>query len=169
MIELEDIYKVFFPTTFSEKYRYLGIVPYQEGTDVFNTILPLVLTMDYYAKPKWCPRWFLRLTHLLGNGNSIVRVRNWFFHNLHRRLTSGILMLDYKLKWSDYDLRIHIHGTNLLQNLSDDIETSFYRRGRREFLLNVLSDIKEAEGKFQKWAPLYELEELYKTIMDSKK
>jgi hypothetical protein len=166
MIKLKDMYKVFFPTTFSEKYRYLGVVPYNEGSELFNAILPLVLTMDYYAKPKWCPRWFLRLIHLLGNDNSIVRVRSWFFHNLHRRLTGGILMLDYKLKWSDYDLRISIRGNELLVNLADDIENSFYRRGRRKYVLEELYKIPNSKEHYNEWDSLSKLEDVYRKLTE---
>jgi hypothetical protein len=42
-----------------EKYGYLG-TPYNEDGYYFKALYPLVLAMDYEAKPKLCPRWFLR-------------------------------------------------------------------------------------------------------------
>ena len=86
-ITFDHIRAVFFPKDFYEKYHYLGAVPYKESSDLFKAIYPLVLAMDYEAKPKWCPRWFLRFLHLFGSDNSIVRVRNRFLHDLGRRLT----------------------------------------------------------------------------------
>ena len=104
-IELDDVREIFFPKNFTEKYGYLGSVPYNPKSDIFKAILPLVLAMDYEAKPKWCPRWVLRFLHIFGNDKSIVRVRNRFLHNLSNKLTKGITFYDYKTKWQNYDLR----------------------------------------------------------------
>ena len=98
--------------------------------------------MDYEAKPKWCPRWFLRFLHLFGCDNSIVRVRNRRLHNLFRNLTKGILFWDYKTKWSSYDLRISISAPKHLQDLADDIESGFYSRGRQE---EIVAEIKKLD------------------------
>jgi hypothetical protein len=140
-ITFDHIRAVFFPKDFYEKYHYLGAVPYKEGSDLFNAIYPLVLAMDYEAKPKWCPRWFLRFLHLFGSDNSIVRVRNRFLHDLERRLTKGIIMWDYKTKWTDYDLRISISGPLHLQNLSDGIESYFYKEGRSKELVEQIKEL----------------------------
>ena len=140
-IKLDDIRAVFFPKNFYEKYHYLGAVPYREQGDLFKAIYPLVLAMDYEAKPKFCPRWFLRFLHLFGSDNSIVRVRNRFLNDLENRLTKGIRMWDYKTKWSDYDLRISISGPLHLQNLSDGIESYFYKNGRCEELVEQIKEL----------------------------
>ena len=95
-ITWDDIRAVFFPENFYEKYKYLGSVPYRELGTVFKAMYPLVLAMDYEAKPKGCPRWFLRFLHLFGSDNSIIRVRNLTLHNLKVKLTKGIMMNDYK-------------------------------------------------------------------------
>jgi hypothetical protein len=140
-IKLDDIRAIFFPKDFYEKYHYLGSVPYKESGDLFKAIYPLVLAMDYEAKPKWCPRWFLRFLHLFGSDNSIVRVRNRFLHDLGRRLTKGIIMWDYKTKWADYDLRISISGPKHLQNLADGIESYFYKEGRSNELVEQIKEL----------------------------
>ena len=140
-IKLDDIRAIFFPKDFYEKYHYLGSVPYKESGDLFKAIYPLVLAMDYEAKPKWCPRWFLRFLHLFGSDNSIVRVRNGFLHDLGRRLTKGIIMWDYKTKWADYDLRISISGPKHLQNLADGIESYFYKEGRSNELVEQIKEL----------------------------
>ena len=137
-----EIRPIFFPKDFYDKYSYLGSIPYNEDGDCFKAIYPLVLAMDYEAKPKWCPRWFLRFLHLFGCDNSIVRVRNRRLHNLFRNLTKGILFWDYKTKWSSYDLRISISAPKHLQDLADDIESGFYSRGRQE---EIVAEIKKLD------------------------
>jgi hypothetical protein len=137
-ITLDDLRAVFFPKNFYEKYKYLGCVPWNEDGDIFKAMEPLVLYMDSVAKPKWCPRWFLRFLHLFGSDNSIVRVRNRFLHDLQRRLTKGLLIWDYKTKWSDYDLRISISGPSHLHSLSNGIERQFYKEGRENELVEQI-------------------------------
>ena len=130
-IEWEDIRYIFAPKNFNEKYGYLGCVPYDENSKIFKAMLPLILALDYEAKPKWCPRWFLRFLDVFGNDRSIVRVRNHKLHNLYNKLTKGIRLNDYKTKWYWYDLRISITAPKYLQNLADDIESGFYDRGEK--------------------------------------
>ena len=139
-LKWSDIRFILFPKGFEEKYGYLGTGVY-ESSHYFKVLYPLVLAMDYEAKPKWCPRWFLRFTHVFGNDMSIVRVRNWFWHNLHKKLTKGITFYDWKTKWDDYDLRISIAGPKHLQDLADDIEHGFYKRGYRESLVQQLKQL----------------------------
>ncbi len=126
-IKLDDLRYIFFPTKL-EKYGYLGITFYKDDSIYYQAILPLVLAMDYEAKPKWCPRWFLRFLDVFGNDRSIVRVRNFTLHNLHRRLTKGITFYDWKTKWSSNDLRISISAPEYLQDLADWIESGFYKK-----------------------------------------
>ena len=140
----KEIRPIFFPKGFYDKYSYLGTIPYNEDGDCFKAIYPLVLAMDYEAKPKWCPRWFLRFLHLFGCDNSIVRVRNRRLHNLFRNLTKGIIFWDYKTKWSSYDLRISISAPKHLQDLADDIESGFYSRGRQE---EIVAEILKLDPK----------------------
>lgn len=140
-IKLDDFRYIFFPKNFHEKYSYLGSVPYNDEGSYFKTMLPLVLAMDYEAKPKFCPRWFLRFLEVFGNDRSIVRVRNWTLHNLHQKLTKGIRFIDYKTKWSDHDLRISIQAPKHLQDLADDIENGFYVRGYREELIQEIKQL----------------------------
>jgi hypothetical protein len=132
---------VFFPDGFEEKYSYLGSVPYNEDSEIFKAMYPLILAMDYEAKPKWCPRWFLRFLHLFGNDKSIVRVRNFTLHKLHRKLTKGIMLIDYKTKWEWYDLRISISAPKHLQDLASAIENDFYSRGRQEEIAEKILEL----------------------------
>ena len=130
-LEWDDLRYIFFPSKL-EKYGYLNITFYRDDSPYYLALLPLVLAMDHEAKPKWCPRWFLRFLHVFGDDRSIVRVRNRALHNLKNKLTKGIMMWDYKTKWQWYDLRISIAAPEYLQNLADDIEDGFYKRGEKQ-------------------------------------
>ena len=140
-IGFKDIRAVFFPKDFAEKYRYLGTSVWNEDTIYFRALFPLVLALDYEAKPKWCPRWFLRFLHLFGSDNSVVRVRNRTLHNLEKKLTKHIMFVDWKTKWSDYDLRISIYGPEHLQELAHAIEDRFYSKGRQTELVEQIKAI----------------------------
>jgi len=140
-ITWNDIRAVFFPKDFHEKYHYLGSVPWDSRGDIFEAMEPLVIFMDYKAKPWWCPRWFLRFLHLFGMDNSIIRVRNRVLSNLLHRITKGILLVDYKTKWSHFDLRISIAGSDQMWFLADAIEHQFYNRGYRIHLVDRIKEI----------------------------
>ncbi len=127
-ITFYDIWRALFPANRSEKYNYLGAIP-SDGYDLFDVLFPLILLMDYYAKPKWCPRWVLRLLRLLGSGRSVVYIRNYTLHDLHRKWTKGIFFYDYKTKWSSYDLRVFVSGNDAIHRLSDVICDEYYLRG----------------------------------------
>ena len=136
-IELDDFRYIFFPKGF-ERYGYLGTQLWNEDGKYFKALYPLVLAMDHEAKPKWCPRWFLRFLHVFGNDKSIVRVRNRKLHNLLNQLTKGIAFIDWKTKWESYDLRISVHAPQHIQDLADWIERGFYERGRQDELIEEI-------------------------------
>lgn len=136
-LKLDDLRYIFLPKGFEEKYGYLGTSIY-ESSHYFKALYPLVLALDYEAKPKWCPRWFLRFLDVFGNDRSIVRVRNRRLANLHSKLTKGIGFIDWKTKWSDYDLRISVSAPKHLQDLADDIESGVYSRGKEDELVEEI-------------------------------
>ena len=140
-ITWDDIRTVFFPKNFYEKYHYLGSVPYNELGPIFEAMEPLIIFIDHKAKPWWCPRWFLRFLHLFGDDNSIVRVRNRFLSNLKHKITGHIAMMDYKTKWTDYDLRISVVGNRQVQNLANAIESRYYEVGYRTDLAEKIKEL----------------------------
>ena len=151
-----DLRYIFFPKDFAEKYGYLGTSVWNEDSVYFKALYPLVLALDYEARPKWCPRWFLRFLHVFGSDRSIVRVRNRRLHNLERKLTKGIAFIDWKTKWTDYDLRISIHATEHLQELASAIENRFYSRGRQTELVEQIKEIDPNAGII--WGSIERLE-----------
>ena len=68
------------------------------------------------------------------------------------------MITDYKTKWHDYDLRLHIIGDEQCHDLAVGIENLFYNRGRRE---DVASQIKklDPDTKYYSGYPLESLEE----------
>lgn len=157
-ITLDDIRAVFFPKNFHEKYKYLGSVPWEIKGSMSKAIEPLVIFLDYKARPNWCPRWFLRFLCLFGNDNSIVRVRNQRLHKLFRKLTKGYMIWDYKTKWSDYDLRISITGDEQCQDLSSAIQSKFYRDGLRQDIYERILEI-DPNTKLKPHSTLEDLKE----------
>ena len=152
---LDNLRFIFFPSGF-EKYGYLGVW-FDKDSKYFNALYPLVLALDYEAKPKWCPRWFLRFLHVYGDDKSIVRVRYRPLHNLKNKLTKGIAFMDWKTKWYDYDLRISIHAPKHLQDLADDIEYGFANRGRQEELVQQIKELDPNASII--WGSIKRLEE----------
>ena len=166
-LEWEDLRYIFFPSKL-EKYGYLSITFYREDSEFTKALMPLVLAMDYEAKPYWCPRWFLRFLHVFGNDKSVVRVRNRKLSDLHRKLTKGIVFFDWKTKWYNYDLRISIAAPKYLQDLADDIEHGFYSRGRQNELVEQIKaldpDASIIWGSIERFEKqLEELEETFST------
>jgi len=165
-LEWGDFRYIFFPKKL-EKYGYLGIIFYKEDSKYYRAIYPLVLAMDYEAKPKWCPRWFLRFLDVFGNDRSKVRVRNHKLSRLHRRLTKGIAFWDWKTKWYDYDLRISISGPEHLQDLADDIEQGFYSRGRQKELVEQIKKLDPNASIV--WGSIERLEKQLEELEQQKK
>ena len=165
-IDMDDIREIFFPQTFEEKYGYLGSVPYNEDSELFKAMYPLILALDYEARPKWCPRWFLRFLHVFGSDKSVVRVRNFKLHNLYNKLTRGIFIYDYKTKWEWYDLRISISAPKHLQDLANAIENDFYSRGRQQ---EIAEDILKLDPNASIiWGSIDRLIKQYNELVEKK-
>lgn len=138
-LEWSDLRYIFFPSEL-DMYGYLGITFYREN-EMTKVLRPLVLAMDYEAKPYWCPRWFLRFLHVFGNDKSLVRVRNRRLSNLFTKLTKGIGFWDWKTKWTHYDLRISIAAPKHLQDLAGWIEHGYYSKGRQKELVEQILEL----------------------------
>ena len=163
-LTLKLLWNTMFPPDFHTKYKYLGSIPWDEEGDIFLAMEPLIIFMDHKAKPWWCPRWVLRMLHLIGSDNSIVRVYVWWAHNLHRKLTKGIFMWDYKTKWHWYDLRISISGTEEMQDMANMIESHFYNKGYKQDLIERLNEL-EPGLRYEYWN-LDTLVDKYKELTD---
>ena len=123
--------------------------------------------MDYKAKPKFCPRWFLRFLHVFGSDMSVVRVRNRTLHNLLNKLTKGYTIYDYKTKWTHYDLRISIVGTEQMQYLADSIESYFYFVGYEKDLAEKIKSL-DPNTKYKLGYGVTALKQEYYRLLDIK-
>ena len=121
-ITVGHVLKCVFPERGFE-YDYLGYAWYNINKDGTLNAEDRLLRgffkqVDKVARPWWCPRFVLRLLHMFGSDNSIVRVRNWKLHNLELRLTKGISITDTKWKYDSF--RIYGNFTEELDQLASD-------------------------------------------------
>jgi hypothetical protein len=117
-ITFKDVWDCFFPQNEWKYYSYLGYIDflYKKGTKEYNLIKELVEFIDKKAKPFWCPRFVLRLLHLYGNDNSIVRCRNQKLSRWAHKLRKGIFITDMKTKWDSWDVRVYGTFTRAIEN-----------------------------------------------------
>jgi hypothetical protein len=127
-ITYKDIWACFFPKDEWEYYMYLGYVSflYRQGTKEYELIKNLVKFIEKEAKPFWCPRFVLRLLHLYGNDNSIVRCRSQRLSSWHRKLLGGIFITDMKTKWDSWDIRVYGSFTKEINNKIYETEEKIY-------------------------------------------
>lgn len=134
-IQLQKItFKLFFKTLFPwNKYSYLGYIcnPYFIYTDRYNRIEEFIEFVDKIAKPKFCPRFVLRLLHLYGNDNSVARLRNRSLSELRSKLVGGIMITDIKTKWDDYDIRIYGYFPYEIDEEIERIENEFEQLNKK--------------------------------------
>jgi len=148
--KISIIRSVFFPLNFKEKYQYLGNVPSEEDEDLFRSMYPLVLAMDYEAKPNWCPRWFLRFLYNFSDGR------------LRIKLTSGIELGKCNAAWDYYRLQISLNGPRHIHELARAIEDKFYLT---EYRLELIDKIKKLDPDSKvSWESLDMLEDIWKRL-----
>jgi hypothetical protein len=148
--KLSTIRSIFFPLNFEEKYQYLGNVPSEGDEDLFKTLYPLVLAMDYEAKPNWCPRWFLRFLYNFSDGR------------LRIKLTNGIELGNCNAAWDYYKLQISLNGPRHIHELAKAIEDKFYLT---EYRLELIDKIKKLDPKSNvQWENLDMLEDILKRL-----
>ena len=110
----------FFPKVGNE-FGYLGYAYYYVKPDGSiskqeEILKEFFIEVDKAARPKWCPKFVLRLLNLFGNDNSIVRVRNRRLHDLFNKITGGIQITDTKWKYDSF--RIYGSFTKELDELA---------------------------------------------------
>jgi hypothetical protein len=60
---------------------------------------------------------------------------------LAEKITGYIMLMDYKTKWKNYDLRISVVGDRQVQNLADAIESRYYEVGYRRDLADQIKEL----------------------------
>ena len=119
-ITIGHLVECFFPEKGNE-FGYLGYAFYyvkQDGSvsKQEEILKEFFIEVDKVARPKWCPKFVLRLLNLFGNDNSIVRVRNRRLHDLFNKITGGIQITDTKWKYDSF--RIYGRFTKELDELA---------------------------------------------------
>ena len=96
------IWTSLFPDKY-HKWMYLGYTYniFNEGEEGYQILDDFIAWVDKKARPWWCPKLVLRLLHLIGNDNSIVRVRWRWAYKLHHWILGGVFFTDIKTKY-DY-------------------------------------------------------------------
>ena len=117
-----DLIECFIPKPGSEL-SYLGYAYYSVRPDGAlakqeEILKEFFIEVDRVARPRWCPKFFLRLLDLFGNDGSIVRVRNFKLHNLFNKITGGVRITDTKWKWDSF--RIYGNFTEELRELAKE-------------------------------------------------
>lgn len=70
------------------------------------------------------------------------------------------MIVDYKTKFSDYDLRISIWGPQELIDLAEAIENSIYTSGRKAFLIKELLEIDPTLNSPDLTLPMWKIHQL---------
>jgi len=117
-ISVGDVIDCFFPKK-GEEYSYLGYAYYTPKTFVGTILLDFFKEVDKVARPKWCPKFYLRLLKLFGNDNSVVRMRNYYLSCKYSKITKGIMITDMKWKYDSF--RIYGSFTKELDNISKEV------------------------------------------------
>ena len=95
-----------------------------------------------------------------------MRVRNRFWSNLSNKLTKGIVFVDWKTKWTDYDLRISVHAPSHIQDLAQAIEEHFYSEGRQKELAVQIKEL-DPDARII-WGSISRLEEQLEELENGK-
>ena len=100
-IQWSDLRYIFFPTE-EDKYGYLNATFYKDSE--FNKVLrPLVLAMDYEAKPKWCD-YDLRIS--ISGPDHLQNLADWIEQGYYNEGYRAKLMRDIAMYEPDPDAEI---------------------------------------------------------------
>lgn len=122
-ITVEDLWECFFPKP-GDEFGYLGYAYYyvdskgKPKNESEELVRQFFVEVEKVAKPKLCPRFYLRLLHLFGNDKSVVRMRSLKLSNKFYKLTKGIRISDMKWKWETF--RIYGSFTKELHDLAEE-------------------------------------------------
>ena len=116
----KKIIQIFFPKTFSQKYSHVGYSYLGVPKQWESIVRVCIMDIEKLMWPKYLPFWFKRLIHYLATGNSIVRVKYWWAHDLRNKLTGGAMITDIKDKFAT--LRIYGYFSEEMYNLIDEAD-----------------------------------------------
>lgn len=124
---MKTLIRIFFPQhdyrpgeLFTHRYRHVGYSHLGVSSCWKPTVQKCVIEIEKLMWPRWMPFWLKRLIHYLATGNSVVRVKYWWAHNLRRWITKGAMITDIKDKYAT--LRIYGYFSEPMHKLVEDAE-----------------------------------------------
>lgn len=90
-------------------YKYLGYV-YAGVPQGWKPIVEkMIIDIDKLVRPRYLPKFVLNAVRYLATGNSVVRLRSYFWHGVHRYLSSvkGHFAFIYDIKEKYAGLRVY--------------------------------------------------------------
>jgi hypothetical protein len=113
----------------SEKYRHIGY-SYPGVPNGWKPIVEkAIIEIEREMWPRWIPVFIKRWIHYLATGNSVVRVRSWFWYRVREKLTKGQIITDIKDKFAT--LRIYGSFGDEIEKIIDKAEEDCYRTCER--------------------------------------
>ena len=91
-MNVKEIYRIFFPKSFSEKYRHIGYSYPGVPSGWENIVKEAVILIEKEMWPqRYLPLFIKRLIHYLATGNSVFIIKYNFFYNIiYHKLLIGI-------------------------------------------------------------------------------
>ena len=120
-MNIKEIYLIFFPSSFSEKYRHIGYSYPGVPSGWEDIVKEAVILIEKEMWPqRYLPLFIKRLIHYLATGNSVVRIKYYFFHNIRKKLTNNQLITDIKDKYAG--LRIYGYYGDSIEKIIEEAE-----------------------------------------------
>lgn len=114
-----NINKIFFTTTFSERYSHIGY-SHLNIPDGWKSIVERgIVRIEREMWVRWLPMPLKRLIHYLAYGRSVVYIKSNFWYNVRNFLTRGQIVTDIKDKFAS--LRIYGYFNDNLDKIVEEI------------------------------------------------
>lgn len=99
-----------------KKYQYLGYTYPGVSKHWVPIVEEMFKRIDKQVRPWYIPRFILNIIHYWATGNSVVRVRSWFWYDLLHKIVP-ITIMDIKDKYAE--LRVYGSFTKEVEAITD--------------------------------------------------
>ena len=117
---LKKLKSVIFPRNENEKYKYLGDFYVCKTDKYYSIIMPIVKLMDRKARPRWCPRVFLRFLSVFGENNNRMQ-------EMCKKLIKDYRFIGWKVDEKKHTIFISLYGDDEINFMVYQIEKNFYK------------------------------------------
>lgn len=119
--KLKEIWNIFFPNSFSQKYTHIGYSYPGVPSGWVNIVENIIIEIEKLMWPqRYIPFFIKRLIHYFATGNSVVGIKSVFFYKIRRYLTNNQTIMDIKDKYAS--LRIYGYYGKEIESLIDKAE-----------------------------------------------